>query len=103
MDISNIPAQKVKILKSSKLENLFCNFSLFNGPNFSYFPKITYKKRKGFLSLVIFKSVSDKNPLNHEFFHNSGVSTYYMVEVWRFMGSAKFRPVLALQGPTGAL
>ena len=55
------------------------------------------------LSLVIFKSVSEKNPLNHEFFRNSGVSTYYMVEVWKFMGSAKFRPVSALQGPTGAL
>ena len=53
------------------------------------------------LSLVIFKSVSDKNPLNHEFFRNSGVSTYYMVEVWKFMGSAKFRPVSALQGHLG--
>ena len=59
--------------------------------------------RVTFLSLVIFKSVSEKNPLNHEFFRNSGVSTYYMVEVWKFMGSAKFRPVSALQGPTGAL
>ena len=65
--------------------------------------RISYVKIIIVISLVIFKSVSEKNPLNHEFFRNSGVSTYYMVEVWKFMGSAKFRPVSALQGPTGAL